>query len=142
MYKVKGFTLIELMLVVCIVGIIAMLAVPSYSEHQRKARRSDAYAAIQQVEQAQQRYFQTQKVYASFADPYTNTAILPSPQGYYSLSVVANNATQSYEITATTVATKAQAGDTKCTSLTLASTGHKMSTGTLNDAGNGTACWH
>src|SRR5262245_24895653 len=140
MRRDKGFTLIELMVVVAIVAIIATIAFPSYTEYARKARRGDAFAAIQQVAAAQERYFSAQRQYASFANPFSSTAAMNSPEGFYSVTVVADNANRSYEITAKPVAGKAQEKDAKCTSISLLSNGHKSSTGTYNDAGNGLEC--
>lgn len=53
----KGFTLIELMIVVAIVGILAAIAYPSYAEQMRRAKRSDAQTAILEVSQLLQRHY-------------------------------------------------------------------------------------
>ena len=45
-FKVRGFTLIELMITVLIVGILALIAVPSYTSYIKKSRRSDAMASL------------------------------------------------------------------------------------------------
>ncbi|WP_313033770.1 type IV pilin protein [Acinetobacter sp.] len=54
--KLKGFTLIELMIVVAIIAIIAMVAYPSYQESVRKTKRTDAQASMLQIAGHLQRY--------------------------------------------------------------------------------------
>ncbi len=51
----KGFTLIELMIVVAIIGILATIAYPSYQDQVRKSRRASAMIAVEEVAQAQER---------------------------------------------------------------------------------------
>lgn len=46
MHKQSGFTLIELMIVVAIIGILAAIAIPSYVDYQRKARASELLVAL------------------------------------------------------------------------------------------------
>ncbi len=52
----RGFTLIELMIVVAVVAIIAAVALPNYFDSIRKSRRADAIALMSQVGQAQERF--------------------------------------------------------------------------------------
>lgn len=55
--RTSGFTLIELMITVAIVGILAAIAVPSYNSYIAKARRADAKAQLVQVAQFMQRFY-------------------------------------------------------------------------------------
>ena len=59
--RATGFTLVELMIVVAIVGILAAIAYPSYVDSVRKGKRADGRAALTSLLQQQERYF-TQKI--------------------------------------------------------------------------------
>lgn len=65
--KNKGFSLIELMIVVAILGILAAVALPSYSSYVIRSKRTECRAAIMQVMQQQERYFTQQNVYLAYA---------------------------------------------------------------------------
>lgn len=86
----KGFTLIEVMIVVAIISIIAAIAMPSYQNSVRKSRRSDGMALINQIMQAQERYFVNNMTYT------TDLTDL----GFSSASGVAS-AEEHYKVTAT-----------------------------------------
>lgn len=63
MKKAAGFTLMELMIVVAIVGILAAIAYPSYMDSVRKSRRADAKAALSNAVQALERYYTEKNTY-------------------------------------------------------------------------------
>jgi type IV pilus assembly protein PilE len=124
----RGFTLIEIMVVVAIVAIIATIALPSYQDSVRKSRRADAVLALQRIQIEQEKFraecpsyatgFDTARVCittapGSYLLPLANT----SPDGYYNLSLTGSTATR---FTATATATGSQAADTGCPTLTLA----------------------
>ena len=55
-YNSKGFTLIELMIVIAVIGIIAAIAIPSYSQYVVRSKRGDAMAALLSASQAVERF--------------------------------------------------------------------------------------
>ena len=64
----SGFTLLELMIVVAIVGILAAIAYPSYVDHIKKARRAEAKALLIQIANKQQQYYMDARSYVAVAD--------------------------------------------------------------------------
>ncbi|MFE8645938.1 type IV pilin protein [Sphingomonas sp. NCPPB 2930] len=73
--SVRGFTLIELMIVVAVVAILASIAYPSYTESVRKGRRAQARAALVELMQQQERYMTQRNTYLAF----TNVAGTTNP---------------------------------------------------------------
>lgn len=63
----RGFTLIEVMLVVAILGILAAIAIPNFSEHLRKGRRADAMGALVNFSAAMERYYTQHNTYLGTA---------------------------------------------------------------------------
>lgn len=98
--KQKGFSLIELMIVVAVIGILASVAYPSYRDSVMRARRADGKAAILDMAQRVERFYSENNTYAGAA------AGVNSPQnsaeGFYSVSVTVPNPTtgSGYLITA------------------------------------------
>ena len=62
-FKAQGFTLIEIMIVVAIVGILAAIAIPSYFDSVRRSARADACAAMLTMMQQQERFFTQNNTY-------------------------------------------------------------------------------
>ena len=65
MSKSSGFSLLELLAVIVIVGILSSVAYPSYLDNVRTAKRSEAIAELQGILAAQERYFLANKEYAT-----------------------------------------------------------------------------
>ena len=133
----RGFTLIELMIVVAIAAVLAAIALPSYFGSVRKSRRADAITALNQVAQAQERWRANNSTYTNVL---TGAGLnVPNPSsGYYTLAVTGNTGTD-YVVTAT--AAGAQTSDARCTSLRLT-----MTAGTITYTSTGSAsaaqCWN
>lgn len=92
MMKSKGFTLVELMIVVAIVGILAAVAIPAYRSFVLKSHRTDAINGLLDAASRQARYFTTQNVYAdkmSTLGYSTDAVAVPSTTNkFYEITVV------------------------------------------------------
>jgi len=118
-----GFTIIELMMAVAVAGVLALVAYPTFMDSVRKSRRSEAVAALAQVQQSQERWRANNTSYADnaklTADPPNGLGIpAATSSGLYSLTIDPGNAngyTDGYTATATAVAGKSQSHDAKCT---------------------------
>jgi type IV pilus assembly protein PilE len=62
----KGFSLIELMIVIAIIGILAAVAVPSYQDSIRKGKRAEGRTALTEMLQQQERFATQKNTYAEF----------------------------------------------------------------------------
>ncbi len=136
----KGFTLIELMVVVAIIGLLAAIAIPSYKDSTRRANRADAQITLSRLATLQERYFfRTNQYTGDFNDLISgvadNTTSITSDEGYYTIALTAT--ASSWSLTAT--GTGDQANDTECATLTLTNLGAKTSTDSNNAAS--TECW-
>lgn len=120
-----GFTLIELMIVVAIVGILAAIALPSYNRYVRESRRIDGQSALHQLALAQEKYRSTNATYASTVGQLGVSA--NSPDGHYTLAIGSATAT-AFTATATAI-TPSQQADTGCTALTLSVSSGVTTTG-------------
>jgi len=104
-FKNNGFTLIELMIVVAVIGILASIAYPSYQEYVIRAKRADGKAAILSAQLAQEKYRANNTTYLVVS----STA---SSDGYYNYAVaLGTNTSTDYTVTATPTFTDATCGN-------------------------------
>lgn len=123
MSRQKGFTLIELMITVAIVGILVAIAYPSYVNYVRTAKRADAQADLVELSQWMERGFTVNGSYTvSGANPTLPFSKSPKDGAgtAYNLTVAATGST--YTLTATP--TGSQVGET-CGTMTVTQTGAK-----------------
>lgn len=141
----RGFTLLELMIVVVIVAIVSALAYPSYMQYVVNTKRTAATSVLLQIADRQQQFFMDNKSYSA---DLTNLGYPANPQeisddgrttaagdsdSVYSL-VLSNVAVTTYTITATPLNSQLSR-DTKCGALTLNQSGAKGAAGSVGD------CW-
>lgn len=129
--KQSGFTLLEVMIAVAIVGILAAIAIPSYSEYTTRTKRSEGLALLSEGAARQERFFAQNNSYVNVAANIsqlalrnTTGAVVRSDNNYYDMSVssVANDG--GYTLTATQ-----KFGDGACGNLTLNALGIKGRSG-------------
>lgn len=137
-----GFSLIELMVTVAIIGILASIAYPSYLAYVQRSNRTDATATLTNYAQILQRCYSQTYDYTmclTTTVPAGATGVAPgpepSPQQYYNVTVE-TPAANAYLLTATP-AKSPQTTDSACTSFTLEQSGAQGSTGT----GTSQTCW-
>ena len=131
----KGFTLVELMIVLAVVAILVAMALPSFRDTIRKSRRSDAMNANLDIHLSQERWRANNIAYATLVELGLANPLI-SPDGYYSLTVPVNTAT-TYTILGT--AQGDQVNDS-CGNFTLAFVAGVITKSASGDEGN-ERCW-
>jgi len=126
--KVKGFTLIELMVAVAILAIVAAIAIPAYNKQVEKARRADAQSALLSASQSLERCFTRTNTYIGCDIP------SQSPDEFYNIDFSEGPAASTYELQA--VPTGAQADDA-CGTYFLDHRGNKST----SDGSASDRCW-
>lgn len=134
----RGFTLVELLVAVVIVGILSAIAVPAYTQHFVKARRAAAESFIMSVSNKEEQYILDAHQYtATLGAGGLGLATPTDIAAYYSIGIANIGATPpTYTITATPTGTQAS-NDTKCGSVSIDQTGAKSISGT----GSLADCW-
>ena len=136
----SGFTLIELMIAVVVIGILAAIAIPNYSAYVIKGRRVDAKTALLELAAREERYFATNNKYTITVTDLgyvaaTNTSTFnagASSTVYYTVAISGTPAT---DFTGTATPIGNQASDTTCGSFAITNLGVQTVTGA------GTNCW-
>jgi len=150
----NGFSLIELMIVVAVVGLLAAVAYPSFVDSIRKSRRSDAVASLNALQLAQERWRSNQPAYADndqlslgvAADPPGLGITSATANGYYNLAIDASSPT-GYTATASPPEGGSQTADGNCARLRVRVAGGNIfygsapATGDSFNEGSSNRCW-
>jgi type IV pilus assembly protein PilE len=129
--RMRGITLLELMIVVVIIGILTTIAYPNYREFVARAKRTEAKALLLEIAANQERYYLNANSFGTNAQlGYDDPEITGS--GAYSVRVTANDSSDY-----TAVATYLDGGSeqARCTSFTIDGRGDKTSVGSIGN------CW-
>lgn len=122
----RGFTLVELLVVMVIASILAMVAVPSYQQSVRKSRRTDGKVVLNDTAQRLERCFSQFGAYDAAGCAIADGDEIASQDGFYTLTVAIPDAA-SYTLTA--VPDGPQMDDANCGTLGLTNTGVRTITG-------------
>lgn len=132
--RMRGFTLLELMIVVAIIAILAAIAYPSYTEYVTKTRRAAAGACAMEAAQYMERYHTTKMTYVDAVLPQTECRSAIADHYTVQLSGAATATT--YTVQAVPVSGSVQASrDTKCGTLSINQVGVKGAAGSVAE------CW-
>jgi type IV pilus assembly protein PilE len=108
----RGFTLIEIMIVIAIIGIVITIGYPSLTEYVNKGRRTEVAGLLSEQAQILERYYSKNNVYSN--------AILNANNDFYTITPTLTD--QTFLLTATRKAGSTMASD-KCGDFTLTNTG-------------------
>ncbi|MFC4528362.1 type IV pilin protein [Dyella halodurans] len=130
----RGFSLIELLIVVAIIAVLASIAIPAYQRYSFRARRTEGQQLLQSIAIAEERYYATHNQYDTLTKiGFQNTT---SQNGFYIADIPASASTSTQAFTVEAVPQTSQSKDA-CLTLTINNAGLKSMTGTTAN-GN---CW-
>jgi type IV pilus assembly protein PilE len=138
--KQNGFTLIEILIVVAIMGILTSIALPAYQNSVLRSGRAEAKSELIQVASDQERYFANFNTFVDDALP-LNTPVVAdrdrtTVNGLYTISVAACGGGAITNCFIATATAQGNQTDDSCTTLTYSDTGARGATGdTVNE------CW-
>jgi type IV pilus assembly protein PilE len=131
----RGFSLIELMIVVAIVALLAAIALPNYRQHVIRSHRTDATSALLRLAATEEKFYIQNNRYGTFAE-------IGSPEtenGWYTLAVSDADAA-TFTATATVADGSGQEDDPHCKVFSINAAGQKLATDP-GDADSTDQCW-
>lgn len=142
MKSLQGFTLIELMIVIVVIGILAAIAIPNYNDYVTKSRATEAVATLSDAKVRMEQFFQDNRFYNNDGSASTTCGIPAIPATtYFTYSCVAGGAAgQTFVLTATGKSPGAMKGFSY--TINQANTrGSAIAAGSAWPAATGTGCW-
>jgi len=130
--RMRGVTLMELMIVVVIIGILAAVAYPNYREFAARAKRTEAKALLLEIASNQERFYLNANRFGTLAELNYATDPIITDSGSYSVTVTANDASN-FTVVATNLLGGSEAA--RCATFTIDGRGAKTSTGSIGN------CW-
>lgn len=142
MNRSRGFTMLELMIVVTIIAILAALAIPAYGRYGYRARRPDGQELVLRLANAQERYYATNNKYGALSD--IGFTVITSEKGYYNasmtVSALGGASSAAFTASAVPVAGGAQSKDA-CGTLSIDNAGVKLPALTDTTKNSNGSCW-
>lgn len=135
--KKNGFSLIELMMTVAIVGVLSSIAIPTYKNYSIKSHRVEGKSLIMEIMQRQEKYYTENNTYTTNLTllGYSSSTVI-SEQGYYSLTAAAAADGIINNVILTAQPIGSQASDSECGSFIMNSNGQKTT------STSSTTCWN
>jgi type IV pilus assembly protein PilE len=137
---VRGFTLLEVMIVVLLVAVLAGLAVPAWRQHLVRVHRSEAITGLAEIAAAEERFYISQGRYADelAAAPPAGLGLTPGANARrYSFSVAVAEDGQSFVASATPTRAGGQDSDVECLAFSIDHRGRRA----VNGSREPTFCW-
>jgi type IV pilus assembly protein PilE len=143
--RLRGFTLVELLVAMLVMAVLAAIAVPSYRAYARRAQRVEAMRALLQIQSAQEKFFIQNGRYADStqldaAPPAGLGLPLSSATGLYALQLTAGTGPDAFRAVATPAAGRAQRDDSDCAQFSVDQTGRRSALDAAS-ADATRACW-
>ncbi len=134
----QGFTLIEILIVIAIMGVLASIALPAYQNSVLRSGRTEGKSTLMQVASDQERFYSSNNSYSINAQPLANPVVATrtSDNGLYVITVAAAPCNAIATCFTATATPQGGQTDDSCTTITLTNTGARGATGDI--AAN---CW-
>ncbi len=137
--RTKGFSLVELIIVIAIIGLLAAVAIPSYNSYMLQSRRVDATSFLIEVASEQVRFYSE---YNRYSDKMSELGFgaadtAESDEGFYTVTITTADNNSRYSATAAPMAGSPQLKDVECANFTLNSSAQRTVSGTSTAE----SCW-
>lgn len=129
----RGYSLVELAIVVVVIAILSAIALPTYRKYVLKSHRTDATHTLQDLASREENYYFSNNGYTSTLSDLNSSSVAAG--NYYTVSIASASSTD-YTVSAAAIGTQTQDGP--CQSFQLKRDGSRFSNGNANDA---SGCW-